>query len=309
MRMLKNIGAYLIASALLSLVWYFLKPKPEEAEERVNALEGIQDKVSKYGDKMNATAEALDDVNVKLGDSTAEVLAGEDGPDPSGPGAQNPLSAAKSLRQADSHRSAAEAEVDSLGIAVESVPDTEIAEPSPTLNEPAGTAFVEPADFPRGPALETNTSLTGTVAPYKVVVAPGWHVYQGGADLHLGIGEGLRLAINAFPEASENQVFAGAALTDLVGASPGLKLNRQEMVTLDRRAWGRFDFGMAGGGEQVILFTHAGPLGGYTITVRGLAEEMVENQQSIVRLIGGFRFPPDNFGAKARSGVRVVVPE
>jgi hypothetical protein len=66
---------------------------------------------------------------------------------------------------------------------------------------------------------------------------------------------------------------------------------------------------MAGAAEQVILFTHAGPLGGYTITVRGRAEEMVENQQSIVRLIGGFRFPPDNFSAKARSGVRVVVPE
>jgi len=324
MKKIWSIVAYLVASAILSVGWYFLKPKPEKGEdERVSQLESVQDKVNKYGDKLNYTASALDDANVGAGGSAAEVLGGEPKTTAPGPGAQNPLSVAQSLKQAQTARAANPFEMEPAPVkavtppVASAPPPVVVVEAPPPVSVGSGSdvahvvdsGSVVPERVPTGPALTVNTTLNGTASAYRVTAAPGWIVYRGSADLDVGIGETLQVTIDTDPNERDNQAYAGKMLTDLSTKMPQCKLKRQEIVTLAQRSWGRFDFSGGAEGGEIIMFTHAGKTGGYVITALGPSEEFKANQQAIVRLISSFRFPPDNLGSRRGTGVRVELPD
>jgi len=301
---------YVVLSALSSLMWWLMKPEPdpEQAKKQDEHMEALNE-VVKMQQQMS--------VQWNSDQSTEDTLAGID--EVQGVGAKPDdasVTPQADLPSVPSDQAALPREIpDPLSEVLDASGAAQSSDPVAALpvSQPDPVSFnsesEESPQVVRHQPLEMIQSLTSPDYHYRVVAPAGWALVDGLADLALVLGDDLTVLINGGAGGITNMDFARKEISRVRNSPDKVSLKNQQMVKLDGKSWGRFDFSSDTGlADDQILFTYAGKRGRYSILVQGSDNALRNHAQAIGKLIGSFRFPPDNVMLKNLPSVKVTVP-
>lgn len=186
---------------------------------------------------------------------------------------------ADEVHRTDEPQETAEAEV----LEVEPEVIVEVA-PEEDLNP--GPGFSEPSF--------SDSVIRGIHIPYQVFVPQGWEVMRDDSSIALRLDGHTYINCYASELLTDNKTYLRSEVDRVLSQYPGYEIARQELVTVDNKQWARIYFADQSG-NQVLLLTHGGNFGCYTVELNGSYQQLKANRQVLNRMVTSFKFPPSTY--------------
>lgn len=148
----------------------------------------------------------------------------------------------------------------------------------------------------------SDLMVRGEPVPFLLFVPQGWMVKKDDGMLTMRFDDHDFIHCYASDTISDNKSYLRAEVDRVLSQYRGYRVARQEIVEMDRRQWARIQLANQSG-DQVLLITHGGNFGCYSIELNGSFRQLSAHKQTLNRIITSFKFPASTyFIAKAESG-------
>lgn len=159
--------------------------------------------------------------------------------------------------------------------------------------------------------LDRPTALTGKTIPFRIILTPGWKILNPDDPVVVSYGDDFTVTLETGPWNTSQREFAEKTLDDLAAHYPDIPLVEQDLIELDGKTWARFHLResttVLTNPRELLVMTYGSRQGSYRIIIGGRSRELNDAVDVISRLLGSFRFPPNNFKPEGTSSVRVYV--
>lgn len=169
--------------------------------------------------------------------------------------------------------------------------------------EPSASVEVAVEDLAAGysePYL-SDLMVRGEAIPYLMFVPQGWMVKHSEGTMTLRLQDHDFIRCLATDEISDNKAYLRKEVNRVLSQYSGYEIARQEIIKMDRKQWARIQFANSSG-DQVLLITHGGNFGCYSIELNGSFKQLSAHKETLNRVITSFKFPASTyFVAKAEA--------
>jgi hypothetical protein len=140
----------------------------------------------------------------------------------------------------------------------------------------------------------SDTVVRGEPVPFQVFVPRGWKVKQ--ADGHVSVRYKDHTYLNCFGSisGSDNKSYLREELNRVLTWYSGFTVARQEVISIDNRQWAKVQLAN-GDGDQVLLMTHGGNFGCYSVELNGSFEQLSSHKALLNRMVNSFNLPPSTY--------------
>ena len=140
----------------------------------------------------------------------------------------------------------------------------------------------------------SDSVVRGINIPYQIFVPQGWEVMREDTSVALRLEGHTYIHCYASDLLSDNKSYLRGEVDRVLSQYSGYEIARQELVTVDGKQWARIHFADQAG-SQVLLLTHGGNFGCYTVELNGSYQQLKANKQILNRMVTSFKFPPSTF--------------
>lgn len=140
----------------------------------------------------------------------------------------------------------------------------------------------------------SDLMVRGEPIPFLLFVPKGWMVKKEKGSVALRIDDHTFIHCYSNDATSNNKAYLRDEVNRVLSQYSGYEVARQEIVTMDKKQWARVQF-VNQRGDQVLILTHGGNRGSYTIELNGSFKQLSSQKSVLNRVITSFKFPASTY--------------
>lgn len=178
-------------------------------------------------------------------------------------------------------------------------------EPSPETVHPDDVEVAEAETAPSEQSREvlysgfsdpylSDLMVRGEPMPFLMFIPKGWSVKKEKGALAVRREEHTYIHVYGSNTPSTNKAYLRNEVNRVLSQYYQYEVARQEIITMDKRQWARIQFANANG-DQVLLITHGGKYGCYTVELNGTFRQLSAQKADLNRILTSFKFPASTY--------------